>query len=71
MLNKQRDIMHTLGYLTVGEVAEKVGRTEVTVYQWVEEGKVASRRLGRSVYVERKSLLAYLGADNAALLGFI
>ena len=65
----QKEMMKKLGYMTVAEVAALVGRTEVTVYQWVEQKKIKARHVGRSIYILRSSVKAYLG-DNARLFGF-
>lgn len=47
--------------LTIQEVAEKTGKSPSTIYRWLDEGSVQEVRVGKQRYVNRKSLVAFLG----------
>lgn len=58
-------------YLTPREVAHLTGRSIFTVYHWLDQGKVRGDRQGRLRYVERKSLVEFLGKNMAKVCGII
>jgi predicted site-specific integrase-resolvase len=62
---KQEAILGAKGYLPIALVAEKAGVTRATVDLWIKGGEVKSLQVGRRKYVERASLVKYLGTDAA------
>jgi len=53
-------------YLTPQEAARFCGVSEKTIRAWVQEGKLAERRAGRLLRIERCELEAYLAKRTAA-----
>jgi excisionase family DNA binding protein len=60
--------MGNSGYMTVAEVAKICGVTRQTVNLWIQKKVIAAVKVGYRVYIERKSLLKYLGPDAARIL---
>ncbi len=52
-------------YLSVSQVAETLGVSRHTVYQWLEDGVLPSFKLGRRVFIERSDLEAHIAASKA------
>lgn len=50
--------MWILGYMTVAEAAEWSGKSKYTIYRWIRNERLKSRRVGgyNTVYVLRTSL---------------
>jgi excisionase family DNA binding protein len=51
-MSKQRDMMHTRGYLSASEVAEVTGVHLSTVHRLAIAGELAHTRMGRQWYIE-------------------
>ena len=57
----QEERMERKGWLTVAKSAELLGRHIATVYRLVDRGEVEAMEVGRTKYVRRASLRAYVG----------
>jgi hypothetical protein len=68
---KQEQIMEAQGFLTYRRVAELTGVTAIAVGRWALTGKLASIAVGHRRYIEKQSLVAYLGKESAAALGLV
>lgn len=68
MRSKQAELMRQRGFITVKEIAAKIGITKTTVYRWVEQGKVAEERVGAARYISLASLVQHLGPTAAKML---
>lgn len=67
-----RDLMmRQNGYITVAEVARKMGVDDSRVYRWLDEGKIQGERVLNKRYVSLKSLVKHLGEGTARIFGFI
>ena len=64
----QHELMSARGYLAVSTVARLCGVTRAAVGLWLEQGHVASTRVGLRIYVQRKSLESFLGSEGAKML---
>jgi len=64
-----RDRMHAEGFLTVPEVAEKVGQSEGTVRTWLDDDRVESMTVGGARFVRLSSVATMLGKDVSRILG--
>lgn len=62
-----KDKLRDKGFLPAQEVAEKLGVTRQTVYNWEEAGHIYGERLGAAHWVEWKSVLAYLKQTSPQL----
>ncbi len=59
----------TLGdYLTVGEVVEIHGVHRHTVYNWIANGDIVTTKLGRTILINRESLMRMLAGDRRPCL---
>lgn len=59
--------MAARGFLPVSAVADAIGVSRMTVYKWLEQGKVRGERaLNRFWFVELASLRTFLGPQAAA-----
>lgn len=56
------------GFVTVGDVAAQIGRTDKRVYQLIKENKLEAVRLGREYLVRVKSVEKYLRARDGELV---
>lgn len=65
---KQAELMRQRGFVTVKEIATKLGITKTTVYRWVEQGKVAEERIGAARYISLSSLAQHLGPTARQML---
>jgi hypothetical protein len=65
----QAERMRARGYASASAVARMVGVTPAAISGWVERGNVAVIRVGGRVYIDLRSVLAYLGPQAAAALG--
>jgi excisionase family DNA binding protein len=61
--------MATKGYITVKVAAAMLRQSMPAVYRLLDAGIVKGVRFGRTRYVERASLLVYIGPDGVKLLG--
>jgi len=57
--------------MTLAEAAGIIGITSAAMYYWCRDGKVKSLKLGRYRYIEKDSLIGYVGADAANALGLL
>jgi len=57
------------GLLTSRDVTTMCHVSKATVSQWTRTGKVKIRKVGARVFIERASLLEFLGPDAVQLLG--
>lgn len=64
---EQDDLMRSRGFLPVPEVAQKCGVTRATVDLWMRK-HIKFTRVGMRIYIQRKSLEAFLGPDGAKML---
>jgi len=64
----QNAIMQARGYLAVSTVAKMCGVTRAAVGLWLAQGHVGFTRVGMRIYVQRKSLEAFLGVEGAKML---
>lgn len=64
-----RERMAKEGYLTVPEVAAKVGQSEGTVRSWLADERVTSLVVGGTHFVHVPSVAKLLGEDVARILG--
>lgn len=55
--------------LTLREVSERVGLSEVTLRRKVREGSLPVKRLGRSIRVEESALAEWIEAQNTWSIG--
>jgi excisionase family DNA binding protein len=65
---EQRMKMRAKGFVTVAEVADRVGVSPSTVYNWIHDERVQSLRVGSAWYVSVASVKAYHGEDVTDLL---
>lgn len=65
----QEEVMAARGYLTLQAAADKVRVDKSTMARWVRSDKVVGLTVGGRTYVERDSLIDYLGDDAAQELG--
>lgn len=63
--DKQADMMAEKGYLRAADVARKIGRSVTSIYALVRTGEVKGMRVGRAWYVERASMVQWLGPEAA------
>jgi len=56
-------------FLSPREAAEYLGCHLMTVYSWIDSGKIPSARLGRKVLVDKRLLDAQLEGQLAAYAG--
>jgi hypothetical protein len=68
---KQSDIMRAKGYLPAPEVARLIGRDVTTIYDLIERKELNGFQVGRSWYVEAKSVAVYLGPAASKLFGLV
>lgn len=59
----QAGLLKSKGYIPAPAVARAVGRHMSSVYRWISAGHLKATQVGRSWYVEKESLIAYLGDD--------
>lgn len=63
-VNKHRDAqvvqMQKRGFITAAAAAEIAGVARVTIYYWLNTGKVRAVKKGEARYVDRQSLREYL-----------
>ena len=43
-------------FYTLGDAAQVLGVSRVTLWRWIRDGKLEAYRLGREVLVEKKSI---------------
>lgn len=65
----QEETMATRGYLSLAAAADKCRVDRSTMARWARKGKVQSLSIGGRIYVERDSLVDYLGDEAAEELG--
>lgn len=70
-MSRQEQVMMQKGYLSASAIARKVGLSPASVAGWIARGQVQHVRIGRRKYVLIKSVVSYLGADAAKLLGVV
>jgi excisionase family DNA binding protein len=58
-------------YLTPKEVAERLGKSRFTVYNWINEGKIDATKIGGSWRVPLSSVIKYLGKEAAEQVGLV
>ncbi len=63
----QVEMLKKKGFLPAPEVARAIGKTMTSVYRMIEAGHVVAMRVGRSWYLDRKSVIDYLGKDATKL----
>jgi excisionase family DNA binding protein len=56
-------------WISCTEAAEYLGCHLMTVYSWIDSGKIPSARLGRKVLIDRRRLDAQLEGQAAARAG--
>lgn len=66
---KQSELMRAKGYVPAPEVARRIGRDVTTVYDLIQRKELRGMQVGRSWYVEAKSVTEYLGPEASKLLG--
>jgi hypothetical protein len=64
----QDEKMREQGFLPVSAVAKQCGVTRASVDLWMKNGHVEHTRVGLRIYIERKSLEAFLGVDGSKML---
>jgi excisionase family DNA binding protein len=64
----QDGLMGDRGFLSIAAVAKQCGVTVMTVRLWVKNGHVDETRVGMRVYIQRKSLEAFLGPEGQKML---
>ena len=56
-------------WISCAEAATYLGCHLMTVYSWIDSGKIPSARLGRKVLVDRRRLDAQLEGQTAPVVG--
>ena len=64
----QDDLMREQGYMPVVAVAKQCGVTRASVELWVKNGHIQFTRVGLRVYIDRASLVKFLGVQGSKLL---
>ena len=64
-------LMASKGYLTVSEVAAKIGKDQSTVLRWIGAKRIRAEKFGSTYYVALDSVVAHIGPRMAELLGLI
>lgn len=65
----QRHLMEEKGFLLASEVARRIGKQPSTIYRWIDDGKIQAVRVqNRFWYVEKGSLITYLGPEAAGAI---
>jgi len=64
----QEDRMREQGFLTIAETARLAGVNRQTVNLWIEKESIKATQVGLRIYVQRASLVTYLGPDGAKAL---
>lgn len=67
--NAMIEKMRAAGYVAASDAAKALGVTVFTLYRWAEARKVIGMKITGRWYFERQSLVDYVGADGAILLG--
>jgi len=73
---KTSDLMRARGYIPVKEAAKRLGKSVPYIYGLLESGAVHGVSIPPSGkwarrYVEAKSLVSFVGAEMAKLLGLV
>lgn len=48
--------LHTNDLLTVEQFAEQVKRPRITIYRWIEKGKINAITIGKTLYIPTSEL---------------
>jgi len=59
------------GCLSLAEVSGAVGKTRPTVWRWIKDGKLPAVKDGSHYYIERDTLVAFLGVAEATRCGLL
>ncbi len=75
------ELLKSKGYIPAPRVINKLGVHHTTLYRWINKGKLKAMRVGGTgdaasgsggrLYVNRESLIDYLGKEAAEVFGFI
>ncbi len=75
------ELLKAKGYLPAPKVIEKLGVHHTTLYRWINKGKLKAMRVGGTgdaiegsggrLYVNRKSLIEFLGKEASEVFGFV
>jgi hypothetical protein len=64
-------MMAAKGLLPATQMAARVGVSVFTIYRWVNEEKVKGMKMQGHWYVDRNSMIEYLGLEAANMLGLL
>ena len=63
--------MEAAGYWTAAKTAQVAGVAVLTVYNWIQAGKIEGTRVTDRWYVTRESLIEHLGPVGAKAAGLV
>ena len=63
------DAMRERGYRSASDIAKLTGKHLSTIHRWLDSGKVSGVRVGGTRFISEISLIKFLGAEAAAVLG--